>query len=258
MNRLKKILKQCFVATLAVACVMPAIPAQAKTDKVLVIGNSMWNNGYSYNSLVKVAATAPKKHTIKLTKCLHDCYSLEKHYDKSGLGKLLKSEYDYVIIQESSDGQTSTGKRFQQYRDNVYKIAKATEAKNSKVRIVLHSLHKSKNDTAKEYARKASNVKSIVSYIKKKNKNIDIVPMYEGKAFDYYKKHYNHYSLLGGDGHHPSPEGRYLEACCTYKAMYGKSPVGATYLAQHNYKNISKARTKEIQKTVDAVKLTSD
>jgi hypothetical protein len=39
-------------------------------------------------------------------------------------------------------------------------------------------------------------------------------------------------AMLARDGQHPSAAGTYLAACTFYAALYGKSPVGNSYLGE--------------------------
>lgn len=50
-----------------------------------------------------------------------------------------------------------------------------------------------------------------------------------GEAWAYARRHYPEIELYQEDGHHPSPAGSYLAACCFYATFFGKDPALLSY-----------------------------
>jgi len=67
--------------------------------------------------------------------------------------------------------------------------------------------------------------------------------IWSGKAFMRYMNTRKHLDLYKKDKNHPSHAGAYMNACCTYAKVFGKTPKGNKF-----YANLEKKAAGKIQK----------
>ena len=226
----------CFVMALSAAfCInVTTSHAAAKTINVLMIGNSLTyspkskaNNksierlkslgSYSgYNLNVKYIAYGGEK----LATYANSSKSRGKECEK-----LINSRvWDVVVLQEETDRAIKDPSLF---KEAAKELAKKIKAKNPKAKILMNCTW-AYDKKMYGYSHAEQQKKMNANY-KNTASAIGASVVYSGNAFDKYRSSGGTYELYLSDKNHATREGCYLNACCLYLGITGKSPVGIKY-----------------------------
>lgn len=74
--------------------------------------------------------------------------------------------------------------------------------------------------------------------------------IFTGNAFNGYREKYDRIRLYKWDGNHATNAGYYLNACCIYAKLFGKSPYKLNY-----YRGMEKKIALQLQKSAAAANL---
>ncbi len=139
--------------------------------------------------------------------------SFEKHWkDGKALKAIQSRKWDYVVLQEVSQGPVAAKDKMFQY---ARKLNEAIAKQGAKTLLYMTwSWPKPDAQPAITAAYQELGVEL----------KAQVVPV--GIAWDMALREYPEIGLFAKDNHHPSPAGTYLAACAFYASIYGRSPEG--------------------------------
>lgn len=220
---------------------------KSKKIRVLFVGNSMTyrKNNTTITNLRKMAKKSGRKLVVKRLTCSNEKmknWANPKHKSGKRLYREIRSgRWDYIIFQEQTD--TSVKKSFVTASK---KVSQYIHSKSPKTQIVYNctwAYKKGRKISGKYYS--FSKMQNTM------NKNYESAATqtggrvcWSGKAFLTYRKSKGKKkNLYIKDNNHASKYGWYLNACCLYASIFGKSPTESKY-----YAGLSKKQAKLMQK----------
>lgn len=215
---------------------MPYVSLDKNNPHILFIGNSYTHTHDMPVILQKLAESGGDGLTFEMR--APGGWSLEQHYhDKDTRTMLNKGGWDYVVLQDQSQRAAMpilrVCRQFYRYvrRFNRY-IRRRLLPKPS---IVLYITWGRKDGDAdnRAYYPPVGTFEGMTALLKERYETIArrigarTVPV--GPAWAYVRQHHPEIELYQEDGHHPSPAGSYLAACCFYHIFFEKDPDLLSY-----------------------------
>lgn len=222
----------CFAMVLA-AMLPNAMPVQAATKlNILMIGNSLTYSSSHKNSTIRRVKTLGEKsgYGFNIKYIAYGGEKLETYADSSTKrGKeaqnLINSQvWDIVILQQETDSAFLKGDSFESAAVTLGKIIRQ---KSPNARIILNCTWA--YDKKKSGYSHSEQQKKMNANYKRVGKAIDADVVYSGNAFDRYRKKTGALSLYQSDKNHATEAGCYLNACCLYAGITGKTPYKVGY-----------------------------
>lgn len=226
----------CFIIALSTTFCMNTTTthAAAKTLNVLMIGNSLTYSPKSKadnKSIERLKSLGSYSgYNLKVKYIAYGGEKLSTYADSNKsrgkeCAKLINSRvWDVVVLQEETDCAIKDVSSFKKAAE---KLAKKIRAKSPKAKILLNCTwaydKKMYGYSHSEQQEKMnSNYKNVAS-------TIGASVIYSGNAFDKYRSSGGTCDLYLPDKNHATRAGCYLNACCLYLGITGKSPVGVKY-----------------------------
>lgn len=233
------------VSQTASATVQP-VP-KSKKVRVLMVGNSITYSASNrtISNLKKLAKKAKRKLTVKRLTYNNEKmvnWANPKHKNGKRLYKEIRSgKWDYIVLQEQTDAAVKPS-----LVDASKKLAAYIRKTSPKTQIIYNctwAYKKGRKVSGKRY--------SFSSMQKAMNQNYEAAAQQtggrvcrSGEAFLKYRKSKGKKkNLYRKDNNHASRYGWYLNACCLYSSIFGKSPVESRY-----YGGIGKSLAKKLQR----------
>ena len=233
----------------------PAVQAKKQKIKILFIGNSLTNprNNPMIKYVKKLGSAGgfkvKAKHVVFRNEKMYN-YANPRTYQGRAARKAIKAEkWDVVILQDQTDEATVCGPRM---KKSMLTVARLVRKNSKKTKILLNCTwpyykYRHGISIARQFRLMTANYKAARKALRKevyggKKDMVDVI--WSGKAFVDYMTSKGHLNLYKRDRNHPSHAGAYMNACCTYAKVFGKTPVGNTYHA-----DVDKKKAKKIQKT---------
>jgi hypothetical protein len=186
---------------------------EAAPIKVLFIGNSYIQfNGLP--SMIAALAKAAGKRPLEFDKEWPGGFALKKHWDAGRAVKKIRArKWDFVVLQEHSQGPIRARKAMHQYARKLDAEIKQQGAKTlfflTWAREHLPEMQQGLNDAYFDIAKKL---------------DADVAPV--GIAWKAARAADPKLKLYEPDKSHPRSAGTYLSACVFYSVIYGKSAEG--------------------------------
>lgn len=219
-----------------------AIP-KSKKLKVLMVGNSLTYNSRNrtISDLKNLARKAGRKIEIKrLTYNNEKMKNWANPRNKNGkrlYAEIRKGNWDYIILQEQTDAAVTSS-----FLKASKKIADHIRKYSPKSKILYNctwAYKKGKKVSGKRYSFSSMQKKMNQNYQTASNQSGGRV-CWSGNAFLKYRKSTGtKKNLYLRDNNHASRYGWYLNACCLYNSIFGKSAAESKYYAGFG-KNLAK------------------
>lgn len=243
---------------LTVILLTVSVTIQAKTVKVLFIGNSYLNTN-NIPGMVNLMCIA-NGDTLIYDEHTPGGYTLELHStNATTLAKIKSQQWDIVVLQEQSQkpafspGQVAT---------DVYPYAKTLDSlirdNNSCSQTMFYMTWGRKNGDASNcasyppictYEGMQASLRTSYTQMAQDN-NALVAPV--GAAWKAMRDSLPSMDLYNGDGSHPNVHGSYLATCVFYASIFHKTPYGTTYIS-----SLSGADAERIQYFAEKVTLDS-
>lgn len=220
---------------------------RSKKIRVLMVGNSLTRcaGNRTVSDLKKMAKKAKRKISIKRLTYNNEKmvnWANPRHKNGKRLYKEIRSgKWDYIVLQEQTDASVK-----QSFVNASKKLAAYIHKTSPKTQIIYNctwAYKKGKTVSGKRY--------SFSSMQNTMNRNYQTAAEQtggrvcrSGDAFLKYRKSKGKKkNLYRRDNNHASRYGWYLNACCLYSSIFGKSPVESKY-----YGGIGKNLAKKLQR----------
>ncbi|MCB0568514.1 MAG: SGNH/GDSL hydrolase family protein [Phaeodactylibacter sp.] len=208
----------------------------AKRLNILFIGNSYTHTHDMPAILQKLAQAGGAQLAFEMR--APGGWSLEQHYrDKETLRAIKKGGWTHIVLQDQSQRAAMpimrVRRQFFRYvrRFNRYIWWQLAP----KPAIVLYLTWGRKDGDAdnRDYYPPVGTFEGMTALLAERYHTIarkigaEAAPV--GPAWAYVRRHHPEIELYQEDGHHPSPAGSYLAACCFYRTLFGASPQALDY-----------------------------
>jgi hypothetical protein len=208
----------------------PRLPPSSRppgTLRVLFIGNSLtryWGGLSLIETSLALSHDATATNPPIFEQTTANGFDLQEHWDlKKAVARIREGNWDYVVLQDHSEGPLRRPEAFADY-------ARRFDAEIKKVgaKTVLFM-------TWSRVEEPQQQLKIAEAYLDLgRQLNAAVVPV--GLAFREAASGRRSLQLYELDGKHPSMAGSYLTACCFYSFFYGQSPAGLTAVARDRWK----------------------
>lgn len=196
---------------------------------ILFIGNSYTYVNDLPGTFDKLARSGG--HLVQVEMAAEGGWMLSNHAGSADTqAKIQSRAWDYVVLQEQSQGPASPGFRSTDMYPAAGKLIREITAAGAKPVLFLTWAHKNgwpENNLPGFDAMQSQITQGYVDL--GINQNIAVIPV--GLAWSAAYHRYPDLALWQDDGSHPSPAGTYLAACVFYAALFNQSPVGLPYRA---------------------------
>ncbi len=215
---------------------MPKLPEKKRQVRILFIGNSYTHTHDMPAILQKLAEAGGQSLSFEMR--APGGWSLEQHYqDKETRAIIKKGGWDYIVLQDQSQRAAMPIRRV---RRQFYRYVRRFNRfiwwhLSPKPRILLYLTWGRKDGDAdnRSYFPPVGTFEGMTAMLKERYQTMarrigaSVSPV--GPAWAYVRNNHPEIELYQEDGHHPSPEGSYLAACCFYFAIFKKSPAGLAF-----------------------------
>ena len=225
-------------------------PAVKKKITILMVGNSMTarKGNTTIKNLRNMAKKSGQKVVIKYLKSNDEKmknWANPRHKSGKRLYREIRSgRWDYIIFQEQTKAATK-----QSFVRASEKLGSYIHSKSPRTQIIYNctwAYKKGKKISGKYYSFNTMQKVMNKNYQSAASKSGGSV-CWSGKAFALYRKSKGKKkNLYIKDNNHASKYGWYLNACCLYRSIFGKSAAGIKY-----YGGIGKNLAKKLQKVAD-------
>ncbi len=225
-------------------------PAVKKKITILMVGNSMTarKGNTTIKNLRNMAKKSGQKVVIKYLKSNDEKmknWANPRHKSGKRLYREIRSgRWDYIIFQEQTKAATK-----QSFVRASEKLGSYIHSKSPRTQIIYNctwAYKKGKKISGKYYSFNTMQKVMNKNYQSAASKSEGSV-CWSGKAFALYRKSKGKKkNLYIKDNNHASKYGWYLNACCLYRSIFGKSAAGIKY-----YGGIGKNLAKKLQKVAD-------
>jgi hypothetical protein len=214
---------------------MPAI-------KILFVGNSHTYLHYMPEMVAKLGEAGG--HAFDVRQVTGEGASLKWHWQNPATRDLIgKQKWDYVILQERSEGSLENRVAMSAFASRLHKEIKM---QGSKTVLFMTWANRAHPETQQAIANAYSQLSRDLGAI--------LAPV--GLAWEKAKKQEPGFDLHHKDGRHANPVGSYLTACVFYAVFTGKSPMGlpeTLFVAGKQRVNLSRRKAIFLQETAAAV-----
>jgi hypothetical protein len=196
---------------------------------ILFIGNSYTYVNDLPGTFNKLARSGG--HPVQVEVAAEGGWTLADHAASSAtLEKIRSRKWDYVVLQDQSQGPASPDFRIKTMYPAARKLIQEVKAAGSKPVLFLTWAHKDGWPENNLPGYDAMQEQITLGYLELgMEQGIPVVPVGVAWANAYHQN--PDLTLWQDDGSHPSPAGTYLAACAFYTALYGRSPVGLAFYA---------------------------
>ncbi len=223
--------------------------------KILFIGNSLTNP--RNNPMIKYVKKLGSAGGYRI-KTKYVVFPNEKMYrfadpltrqGRAARKAIRADQWDVVILQDQTDEATVCGPRMKKAMLTMARLIKKNRKETKAFLNCTWPYNKRRHGITipRQYKLMTENYTAARKALRTevyggKKEMVDVI--WSGKAFVDYMTAKGHLNLYKRDRNHPSHAGAYMNACCTYAKVFGKTPVGNTYHA-----DVNKKKAKKIQKT---------
>jgi hypothetical protein len=203
----------------------PAAKEEQKTLNILFIGNSFTYSNDLPRMIQGLANSRGRKIEIEMV-APGGC-TLEKHWQDGKAAETIKSkQWDYVVLQEHSDGPTNNLKSMKEYAGKFDELVKKQGAKT-----VLFMTWVRQD--------KAATQRKVATAYEETAKELDATLVPVGLAWQKATSGNKSVTLHSADKHHPNEQGSYLAACVFFSALIDPKNDGLPGNLAYNGKTLS-------------------
>ena len=209
------------VILLIFACIGVYAGGSKPPEKILIIGDSLtgWNGGLDRH-LEELASSASPPMNIDAYQFYKGSTSLKSFWQNTTLHELIdEGGYDVIVIQD--DVRLIDLATFHEYTRKF--VVKSKEVKAKPVLFMGWNYM-----TKKRFEWATMDVIIQANDDIANELNISIIPV--GLAIENTKKERPNLTLIMHDNIHTTIHGTYLSACVSYATIFGKNPIGLSYI----------------------------